>query len=103
MKRTAGLDQAIVVVQMDGRLVGLVVDAVDEVVTLDEASVRPPDKLLGDKNLYLGVARWNQRVILLVDVEHLVRNESGAGGALADHKSSGSSPDRRPLVEGLYS
>jgi len=103
MKRTAGLDQAIVVVQMDGRLVGLVVDAVDEVVTLDEASVRPPDKLLGDKNLYLGVARWNQRVILLVDVEHLVRNESGAGGALADQISSGSSPDRRPLVEGLYS
>ena len=42
-------------------------------------------------------------MILLVDVEHLVRNESGAGGALADHISSGSSPDRRPLVEGLYS
>lgn len=103
MKRTAGLDQAIVVVQMDGRLVGLVVDAVDEVVTLDEASVRPPDKLLGDNNLYLGVARWNQRVILLVDVERLVRNESGAGGALVDHLEVGTSPDQRPLEKGVYS
>lgn len=75
LKRPAGLDQAIVVVQLDGRQVGLVVDAVEEVITLDEGSVKPPDKLLGDRNLYLGVARWNQRVILLVDVERIIRSE----------------------------
>ena len=101
LKRSAGLDQAIVVVQMDGRLVGLVVDAVDEVVTLDEASVRPPDKLLGDKNLYLGVARWNQRVILLVDVERLVRNESSAGGLLTNHFRTVDNSARRVSGSGV--
>lgn len=75
LKRPAGLDQAIVVVHLDGRQVGLVVDAVEEVITLDEGSVKPPDRLLGDRNLYLGVARWNQRVILLVDVERIIRSE----------------------------
>lgn len=73
VKRSAGLEQAIVIVQLDGRLVGLVVDAVDEVVTLDPASIKPPDRLLGDRNLYLGVARWDDRVILLVDVERIIR------------------------------
>lgn len=88
VKRSAGLDQAIVIVQLDGRLVGLVVDAVDEVVTLDQSSIKPPDRLLGDRNLYLGVARWDDRVILLVDVERIIRGSLPA--ALTTGEEAGS-------------
>jgi len=73
--RPADPDQAIVVVQHQDRLVGLVVDAVEEVVDLEEESVKPPDRLLGDENPYLGVARWNDRVLLLLDLERLIRRE----------------------------
>jgi purine-binding chemotaxis protein CheW len=72
IRRPADPDQAIVIVSHQQRLVGLVVDAVDEVVNLDEASIRPPDRLLGDKTPYLGVARWDQRVLLLLDIDRLI-------------------------------
>jgi len=72
LRRPADPDQAIVIVSHQQRLVGLVVDAVDEVVNLDEASIRPPDRLLGDKTPYLGVARWDQRVLLLLDIDRLI-------------------------------
>lgn len=73
---TSSLDQAIVIVMVDQRLVGLIVDAVEEVVSLEESCVKSADPLLGSQNYYFGVARWEQRVILLIDVEKLVREES---------------------------
>lgn len=73
--RASSLDQAIVIVSVNNRLVGLIVDAVDEVVSLDDADVKAADPLLGHRNYYLGVARWEQRVILLIDVDRLVRDE----------------------------
>jgi purine-binding chemotaxis protein CheW len=86
VSRESGPDQAIVIVMIDNRLVGLVVDAVDEVVDLDDESIRPADPLMGSSNNYLGVARLrdaeasagsndNYRVILLIDVDRLVRSE----------------------------
>lgn len=72
LRKPADPDQAIVIVGHQGRLVGLVVDAVDEVVDLDDTSIRPPDRLLGDHTPYLGVARWDQRVLLLLDIDRLI-------------------------------
>ncbi len=93
LQREASLDQAIVIVMIANRLVGLVVDAVDEVVDLDEDSIRPADPLLGTSNNYLGVARLknadskgdreeNYRVILLIDVDRLIRSEWSRMGAM---------------------
>lgn len=72
VRKPADPDQAIVIVAHQGRLVGLVVDAVDEVVDLDDSSIRPPDRLLGDRTPYFGVARWDQRVLLLLDLDRLI-------------------------------
>jgi len=74
--KPADPDQAIVIVSHLGRLVGLVVDAVDEVVDLDDSSIRPPDRLLGDRTPYLGVARWDQRVLLLLDIDRLIDGDA---------------------------
>ncbi|MFM7315919.1 MAG: chemotaxis protein CheW, partial [bacterium] len=107
--RDAGLDQAIVIVMIDNRLVGLVVDAVDEVVDLDEDSIRPADALLGSSNNYLGVARLknadtkeeleeNYRVILLIDVDRLVRSEwSRLGGSRAMQLGLGGGNQAEPI------
>lgn len=95
LQREASLDQAIVIVMIANRLVGLVVDAVDEVVDLDEDSIRPADPLLGTSNNYLGVARLknadskgdreeNYRVILLIDVDRLIRSEWSRMGAMSN-------------------
>ncbi len=78
VRRPADPDQAIVIVSHQQRLVGLVVDAVDEVVNLDEASIRPPDRLLGDRTPYFGVARWDQRVLLLLDIDRLIVGDGHA-------------------------
>jgi len=72
IRKPADPDQAIVIVSHGERLVGLVVDTVDEVVNLDESAIRPPDRLLGDRTPYLGVARWDQRVLLLLDIDRLI-------------------------------
>ncbi|MFM1801070.1 MAG: hypothetical protein RJA81_422 [Planctomycetota bacterium] len=85
MNRQASLDQAIVIVQVDGRLVGLIVDAVDEVITLETGTIKPADPLLGSRSYYLGVARWEQRVIMLIDVDRLVREEYEKVNAHLDH------------------
>lgn len=88
IRRPADPDQAIVIVRHQDRLVGLVVDAVDEVVDLVAEDIKPPDKLMGDRTPYLGVARWDRRVLLLLDIERLIEPDLRPAELAADSESS---------------
>jgi purine-binding chemotaxis protein CheW len=61
----------IVVVEAHGRVLGLLVDAVRQVTKVPEASVVPaPEEVISADVDYLrGVARWQSRLIILLDLE----------------------------------
>jgi purine-binding chemotaxis protein CheW len=61
----------IVVVEIRGRVLGLLVDAVSQVTKVPQASVVPaPDDVRSAEADYVtGVARWQSRLIILLDLE----------------------------------
>jgi purine-binding chemotaxis protein CheW len=61
----------VVVVEVRERVLGLLVDAVSQVTKVPEASVVPaPDEVVSTDATYLtGVARWESRLIILLDLE----------------------------------
>jgi purine-binding chemotaxis protein CheW len=61
----------VVVVEVRERVLGLLVDAVLQVTKVPEASVVPaPDEVVSTDATYLtGVARWESRLIILLDLE----------------------------------
>ncbi|MDR7415621.1 MAG: chemotaxis protein CheW [Armatimonadota bacterium] len=64
----------IVVVEMDGNRVGVVVDAVLEVLRVPESSVVPPEDLLGPGQVAFlrGVAKHGDGLILLLDLPRVL-------------------------------
>jgi purine-binding chemotaxis protein CheW len=67
----------LVVVQREGRSVGLIVDAAREFVTIPSATIHPPaDGLTGTTGRYLqGVATIGERMILILDVTELLNTD----------------------------
>jgi len=61
----------VVVVEVRERVLGLLVDAVSQVTKVPEASVAPaPDEVVSTEATYVtGVARWQSRLIILLDLE----------------------------------
>jgi purine-binding chemotaxis protein CheW len=61
----------VVVVEVRGRVLGLLVDAVSQVTKVPQASVvPPPDEVRSAEADYVtGVARWQSRLIILLDLE----------------------------------
>jgi len=66
-----GRASRIVVVHLKGRLLGLLVDAVLQVVKVPAETVAPPpEEILSADSGYLGgVARWDGRLIILLELE----------------------------------
>ena len=65
----------IVVVEVDDRVLGLLVDAVLQVVKVPVDTVAPPPEevLSADSGYLSGVARWNGRLIILLELEQALR------------------------------
>ena len=67
----------ILVVEMEGKITGLIVDAVSEVLRISEAQVEPTPKILtqSERGRYLdGIGKLNdgKRLILLMDVDSIL-------------------------------
>jgi purine-binding chemotaxis protein CheW len=64
----------IIVVEIEGRALGILVDAVLQVVKVPvETVTAAPDEVLSPQTDYIsGVARWNSRLIILLDVEKVL-------------------------------
>jgi purine-binding chemotaxis protein CheW len=64
----------IIVVEIQGRVLGILVDAVLQVVKIPAETVTSaPDEVLSPQTDYIsGVARWNSRLVILLDVERVL-------------------------------
>ena len=64
----------VIVLEAGGRTVGVVVDAVSDVVDLDPSQVRPPPEFSGrlDARYVLGLGTVEDRLLILADMERLL-------------------------------
>ncbi len=74
----------IVVVDIDGQIMGVIVDAVSEVLRLPASTIEPPpDVVAGIDSEYIkGVAKLDDRLLIFLELRQLLSNEEKS--ALAD-------------------
>jgi purine-binding chemotaxis protein CheW len=80
----------IVVVRVKERLLGLLVDGASQVLKVKVSQIEPPpEEVLQQGGDYIrGVAKLDDRLIILVDLERLLAHELGAAGAAAQGASA---------------
>ena len=67
----------ILIVKIEKKMIGLLVDEVSEVIDIEESTISlPPDEITDISTKYLtGVARINNRLILLMDIDQILELE----------------------------
>lgn len=70
----------IVVVEMNGTKVGIIVDAVTEVLRVSEEDVEPPSPIVTttDSAFITGIAKIDERLIILLDMNRVLSTEEKA-------------------------
>jgi len=89
--RKADKRNRILVAELEGRLVGLVVDAASEVLKINPGEIEPPPELLRENDLsyVTGLGKRNGKLIIMVDVEKLLsRGELGRLTELSDWQAT---------------
>jgi len=63
-----------IIVAIEGRIVGLIVDAVGEVLRLAEGDVKPPPELQAPEaaGLFAGVCRLRGRILMILDIDRIL-------------------------------
>jgi methyl-accepting chemotaxis protein len=82
----------ILVAELEGRLVGLIVDAANEVLKIAPSEIEPPPELLRENDLsyVTGLGKRAGKLIILVDVEKILsRGELGRLSELTDWQPTG--------------
>jgi len=67
----------VVILNIAGRVVGMVVDSVSDVVRLDPADIRPAPQMGSafDTDFLLGLGTVDERMLILLDIERLLSSE----------------------------
>ena len=75
----------VIVIDMGSRVVGVVVDAVSDVVTLEPGMVRPAPGMAGslDASSIRGLAQVGERMLILLDIDALLSDAAPADAELA--------------------
>ncbi len=74
-------DTRIVVVNMEGnRKVGMIVDAVTEVLTIPEDAIEPTPPIVStiDSNFIIGIAKVDERLVILLDLASVLNEREKA-------------------------
>ena len=72
----------IIIVNVVGKTVGLIVDQVREVLRIAADSISPPPELVAnglDATLFKGVGQFGERLIIMLDLQHLLTADEMAG------------------------
>ncbi|MCX5679990.1 MAG: chemotaxis protein CheW [Candidatus Omnitrophica bacterium] len=69
----------IIVTTLDSNLIGVVVDTVSDVISVETASITPPDDVLKNASYLEGVAKLFNRLILIVNIEKLLTKDDRIG------------------------
>jgi purine-binding chemotaxis protein CheW len=81
----------ILVVELEGRLIGLIVDAASEVFKIAQSEIELPPEMLQENDLsyVTGLGKRNGKLIILVDVEKILsRGELGRLSELPDWQTA---------------
>jgi purine-binding chemotaxis protein CheW len=72
---TSSKKNRIVVVEVDGKMVGLIVDAASEVLKLPDTEIDVPPHIYsqGDLNYVTGVGKLNGRLIIMIDLTKVLQ------------------------------
>lgn len=72
--REEGYMSRIIVADHVGKLIGLMVDGVDEVLTVQSDAIEPPDEIVVsvDSEFLAGIVRLDERLIILLDQEQVL-------------------------------
>jgi len=67
-------DSRIIIVEVDGRMFGLIVDSVSEVAGLPSNQIQEaPDHIAGGRNhLIMGVGKIDDRMVIILNIEHIL-------------------------------
>jgi len=67
----------VIIINVLGKVVGVVVDAVSDVVALPAESIKPPPELGGalDTRYLTGLGTLNEQMLILIDIEKLIGSE----------------------------
>ena len=65
------------ILRLDNRLLGIIVDKIDKVVGISSSSIQPPHPIFGDINIKFisGVVEHEKRLYIILDVERIFRKE----------------------------
>lgn len=75
-------DSRIVILNIQEKTIGIIVDAVHEVLHIQESQVEPaPPGICGIGHQYVrGLVKYKDRLLVLLDIEHLMATETAAPG-----------------------
>ena len=62
----------IIIVRANKNMVGIIVDSIEEVITLQDSEIEPFDLLLQDSKYLTGIAKIDQRLIFVLDIAKLL-------------------------------
>ena len=67
-------DTRTIVVDCDGKVVGLIVDSVTEVLRLSESTIEPPPDIVGgvDSEYVSGVGKLDDRLVILLEIDKVL-------------------------------
>lgn len=65
----------IMITELEGSPIGVLVDTVSDVISIEPAAITAPDDVLKDAGYLSGVARLDNRLVLVVDMEKLLGGE----------------------------
>jgi purine-binding chemotaxis protein CheW len=73
-------DSRVVVIEMNGTILGMVVDAVSEVLRVPEDAIEPPSPIVTtvDSAFITGIAKVGARLIILLDLDKVLSSEEKA-------------------------
>ncbi len=71
-------DSRIIVVEISENTIGFIVDEVSEVLRIPQSIIEPPPSMVGDvnANFITAVAKLENRLLILLDLEKILENES---------------------------
>ena len=69
----------VVMVDIDGEGIGVIVDAVTEVLRVTESSIEPASSVISTEDSYYiqGIAKLSDRLLILLDIEKALGEEAG--------------------------
>lgn len=75
-KKQADHDSKILLVNIDGMMVGIIVDGVTEIIKVEETDVEKAPQLISNVNVdfILGVIKRDTNIAMLLDVEKVIEN-----------------------------